>query len=137
VVPVVNLEWIQKIHRDNKERGYSAEAIVDTILRRMPDYINYVTPQFSVTDVNFQRVATVDTSNPFIARDIPTPDESFVIIRFQDPKIADFPHLLTMIPGAFMSRPNNMVVPGGKMGFAMELILAPMIHRLIEGRSGK
>ena len=137
VVPVVNLEWIQKIHRDNKERGYSAEAIVDTILRRMPDYINYVTPQFSVTDVNFQRVATVDTSNPFIARDIPTPDESFVIIRFKDPKVADFPYLLSMIPGAFMSRPNNMVVPGGKMGFAMELILAPMIHRLIEGRSGK
>jgi phosphoribulokinase len=137
VVPVVNLEWIQKIHRDNKERGYSAEAIVDTILRRMPDYINYVTPQFSLTDVNFQRVATVDTSNPFIARDIPTPDESFVIIRFKDPMIADFPYLLSMIPGSFMSRPNNMVVPGGKMGFAMELILAPMIHKLIEGRSGK
>jgi len=137
VVPVVNLEWIQKIHRDNKERGYSAEAIVDTILRRMPDYINYVTPQFSLTDVNFQRVATVDTSNPFITRDIPTPDESFVIIRFKDPMIADFPYLLSMIPGSFMSRPNNMVVPGGKMGFAMELILAPMIHKLIEGRSGK
>ena len=137
VVPVVNLEWIQKIHRDNAERGYSAEAIVDTILRRMPDYINYVTPQFSLTDVNFQRVATVDTSNPFITRDIPTPDESFVVIRFKDPKAADFPHLLSMIPGSFMSRPNNMVVPGGKMGFAMELILAPMIHRLIEGRSSK
>ncbi len=134
VVPVVNLEWIQKIHRDNKERGYSAEAIVDTILRRMPDYVNYITPQFSNTDVNFQRVATVDTSNPFIARDIPTPDESFVIIRFRDPKQADFPYLLSMIPDSFMSRPNNMVVPGGKMGFAMELILAPMIHRLIESR---
>jgi len=137
VVPVVNLEWIQKIHRDNKERGYSAEAIVDTILRRMPDYIHYVTPQFSLTDVNFQRVATVDTSNPFITRDIPTPDESFVIIRFKEPKGVDFPYLLSMIPGSFMSRPNNMVVPGGKMGFAMELILAPMIHKLIEGRSGK
>ena len=137
VVPVVNLEWIQKIHRDNAERGYSAEAIVDTILRRMPDYINYVTPQFSLTDVNFQRVATVDTSNPFITRDIPTPDESFVIIRFKEPKGVDFPYLLSMIPGSFMSRPNNMVVPGGKMGFAMELILAPMIHKLIEGRSGK
>lgn len=135
VVPVVNLEWIQKIHRDNKERGYSAEAIVDTILRRMPDYINYVTPQFSRTDVNFQRVATVDTSNPFIARDIPTPDESFVVIRFRNPKRADFPYLLSMIAGSFMSRPNTIVVPGGKMGFAMELILAPMIHQLIEGRS--
>ncbi|MGK0674071.1 MAG: phosphoribulokinase [Halothiobacillaceae bacterium] len=134
VVPVVNLEWIQKIHRDNKERGYSAEAIVDTILRRMPDYINYITPQFSRTDVNFQRVATVDTSNPFIARDIPTPDESFVVIRFRDPKRADFPYLLSMIQGSFMSRPNTIVVPGGKMGFAMELILTPMIQRLIEGR---
>ncbi|WP_419624390.1 phosphoribulokinase, partial [Thiolapillus sp.] len=78
VVPVVNLEWIQKIHRDAKERGYSAEATVETIMRRMPDYINHITPQFSRTDINFQRVATVDTSNPFIARDIPTPDESFV-----------------------------------------------------------
>jgi len=110
VVPVVNLEWIQKIHRDNKERGYSAEAIVDTIMRRMPDYINYVTPQFSSTDVNFQRVATVDTSNPFIARDIPTPDESFVVIRYRDPKQADFPYLLNMIPSSFMSRANTIVV---------------------------
>ncbi len=132
VVPVVNLEWIQKIHRDAAERGYSAEAIVDTILRRMPDYVNYITPQFSRTHINFQRVPTVDTSNPFIARDIPTPDESFVVIRFADPKGVDFPYLLAMIDGSFMSRRNNLVVPGGKMGFAMEIILEPIIHRLVE-----
>ena len=132
VVPVVNLEWIQKIHRDAKERGYSAEAIVDTILRRMPDYVNYITPQFSRTHINFQRVPTVDTSNPFIARDIPTPDESFVVIRFADPKGVDFPYLLAMIDGSFMSRRNNLVVPGGKMGFAMEIILEPIIHRMVE-----
>ncbi|MDD3610010.1 MAG: phosphoribulokinase [Halothiobacillaceae bacterium] len=136
VVPIVNLEWIQKIHRDNAERGYSAEAIVDTILRRMPDYVHYVTPQFSETDVNFQRVSLVDTSNPFIARDIPTPDESFVVIRLRDPKKAraDFPYLLAMIPGSFMSRYNTIVVPGGKMSYAMDLILTPMIHELIEKR---
>lgn len=133
VVPVVNLEWIQKIHRDGAERGYSADVIVDTILRRMPDYVNYITPQFSRTDINFQRVPTVDTSNPFIARDIPTPDESFVIIRFRDPKGVDFPYLLNMIPNSFMSRRNNIVVPGGKMGFAMELILEPRIHELVAG----
>lgn len=134
VVPVVNLEWIQKVHRDNAERGYSAEAIVDTILRRMPDYINYITPQFSRTDINFQRVPTVDTSNPFIARDIPTPDESFVIIRFRNPKKfnTDFPYLLAMIPDSFMSRRNTIVVPGGKMGMAMELILTPIVHDMIE-----
>ncbi len=132
VVPVVNLEWIQKIHRDGAERGYSAEVIVDTILRRMPDYVNYITPQFSRTHVNFQRVPTVDTSNPFISRDIPTPDESFVIIRFNDHRGVDFPYLINMIPNSFMSRSNTLVVPGGKMGYAMELILGPMIEKMIE-----
>ena len=134
VVPSVNLEWIQKIHRDNKERGYSAEVIVDTILRRMYDYIKYITPQFSHTDINFQRIATVDTSNPFIARDIPTADESMVVIRFKDPAKfnTDFPYLLSMIENSFMSRRNTIVVPGGKMGMAMELILTPIIHDMIE-----
>ena len=134
VVPSVNLEWIQKIHRDNAERGYSEEVIVDTILRRMHDYVKYITPQFSRTDINFQRIATVDTSNPFIARDIPTPDESFIVIRFKDPEKfnINFPDLLDMIPQSFMSRRNTIVVPGGKMGFAMELILTPIIHQMIE-----
>jgi len=137
VVPLVNLEWIQKIFRDNAQRGYSAEAIVDTILRRMPDYVHYITPQFSRTDINFQRVPTVDTSNPFIARDIPTPDESFVVIRFRDPAKfdTDFPYLLSMIDGSFMSRRNSIVVPGGKMGFAMEVILAPIIDKMMSGRA--
>jgi len=133
VVPSVNLEWIQKIHRDNAERGYTEEVIVDTILRRMHDYVKYITPQFSRTDINFQRIATVDTSNPFIARDIPTPDESFIVIRFKEPEKfnIDFPDLLDMIPNSFMSRRNTIVVPGGKMGFAMELILTPIIHQMI------
>jgi phosphoribulokinase len=133
VVPSVNLEWIQKIHRDNAERGYSEEVIVDTILRRMHDYVKYITPQFSRTDINFQRISTVDTSNPFIARDIPTPDESFIVIRFKDTENfdTDFPYLLDMIPHSFMSRRNTLVVPGGKMGLAMELILTPIIHSMI------
>jgi len=136
VVPNVNLEWIQKIHRDNAERGYSAEATVDTIMRRMPDYINYITPQFSRTDINFQRVATVDTSNPFIARDIPTPDESFIVIRFKDPQKhnINFPYLLSMLDSSFMSRRNTIVVPGGKMGFAMEIILSPIIEQMMDDR---
>ena len=138
VVPIVNLEWIQKIHRDNAERGYSPEAVVDTIMRRMPDYITHITPQFSRTDINFQRVSLVDTSNPFIARDIPTPDESFVVIRFTDPGKfnTDFPYLLSMIQGSFMSRRNSIVVPGGKMSFAMEIIFGPIIHQMMEQRAG-
>jgi phosphoribulokinase len=132
VVPIVNLEWIQKIHRDNAARGYSTEAVVDTILRRMPDYVNYVCPQFSRTHLNFQRVPTVDTSNPFIARDIPAADESFVVIRFRDPRGIDFPYLLAMLHDSFMSRPNSIVVPGGKMAVAMQIILTPMILQLMD-----
>ncbi|SDY02866.1 phosphoribulokinase [Nitrosomonas sp. Nm33] len=127
VVPIVNLEWIQKIHRDTSARGYSAEAVTQTILRRMHDYVHYITPQFSRTHINFQRVPTVDTSNPFIAREIPSLDESMVVIRFRDYKNVDFPFLLNMIHDSFMSRPNTMVVPGGKMGLAIELILTPLI----------
>ena len=134
VVPIVNLEWIQKIHRDNAERGYSPEAVVDTIMRRMPDYINHITPQFSRTDINFQRVSLVDTSNPFIARDIPTLDESFVVIRYRDPHGVDFPYLLSMIHDSFMSRPNCIVVPGGKMELAIQLVLTPLILQLMENR---
>jgi phosphoribulokinase len=134
VVPIINLEWIQKLHRDKETRGYSTEAVVDTILRRMPDYVNYICPQFSRTHVNFQRVPTVDTSNPFTARYIPTADESFVVIRFSNPKGIDFQYLLSMVSGSFMSRPNIIVAPGGKMELAMQLILTPMILKLMDVR---
>jgi phosphoribulokinase len=134
VVPVINLEWIQKLHRDRNARGHSSQAITDTILRRMPDYVRTICPQFTKTDINFQRVPMVDTSNPFIARTIPTPDESMVVIRFRNPYGIDFPYLVSMINGSFMSRANSIVVPGGKLDLAMQLILTPLIKRLIENR---
>ncbi len=134
VVPVVNLEWIQKIHRDTAERGYATDVVTDTILRRMYDYVHCITPQFSRTDINFQRVPLVDTSNPFIARDIPTADESAVVIRFREHGTQNFPYLLQMLHDSYMSRPNTIVVPGGKMGLAMELVLTSRIHSLIENK---
>ncbi len=134
VVPVINLEWIQKIQRDKSDRGYSTAAIRDTILRRMPDYISYICPQFSQTDINFQRIPTVDTSNAFIARYIPTANESMVVIRFKNPRGIDFPYLVSMIHDSFMSRANTIVIPGGKLDIAMQLILTPMILRLMERR---
>ncbi len=132
VVPVINLEWIQKIHRDRAVRGYSTEAVTDVILRRMDAYVKCITPQFSNTNINFQRVPVVDTSNPFIARSIPTSDESLVVIRFASPRGIDFPYLTSMINGSWMSRANSIVVPGGKMDLAMQLILTPLILRLSE-----
>ena len=138
VVPVINLEWIQKIHRDTQDRGYSEEAVMDTILRRMHDYVHYIVPQFKLTDVNFQRVPVVDTSDPIIARDIPTPEESLVVIRFRHPERfdVDFPYLLRMIKDSWMSRRNTIVVPGGRMGMALELVLTPILRRLMEQRKG-
>ncbi|HXH71992.1 MAG TPA: phosphoribulokinase [Mariprofundaceae bacterium] len=136
IVPVVNLEWIQKIHRDVQMRGYSPEAVVNNILQRMHDYVHFITPQFTHTDINFQRVPLVDTSNPFIARDVPTPDESVVVIRIRKPEQwgIDFPWLTSMLKDSFMSRRNTLVVPAGKMMFAMELILTPIIHDMMEKR---
>jgi phosphoribulokinase len=132
VVPVVNLEWIQKLHRDRQTRGYSTDAVVDTILRRMPDYVNYICPQFTQTHINFQRVPTVDTSNPFVAQWIPTAEESMIVVRFANPRGIDFPYLLSMISGSMMSRANSLVLPGGKLDLAMQLILTPLILQLLE-----
>ena len=132
VVPTINLEWIQKLHRDQKMRGYSQEAVTDTILRRMPDYVSHICPQFGRTHVNFQRVPIVDTSNPFMARDIPTADESMVVIRFANPKSIDFQYLTSMLHDSMMTRPNTLVIPGGKMGLSMQMIFTPMILRLMD-----
>jgi len=131
VVPVINLEWTQKIHRDKASRGYTTEAVTDTILRRMHAYVHCICPQFVETDVNFQRVPVVDTSNPFCARWIPTADESLVVIRFKNPRGIDFPYLTSMIEGSWMTRANSIVIPGGKMDLAMQLIFTPMVHRLV------
>ncbi|APZ53816.1 phosphoribulokinase [Salipiger abyssi] len=131
VVPVINLEWIQKIHRDKASRGYTTEAVTDTILRRMHAYVHCICPQFIETDVNFQRVPVVDTSDPFIARWIPTADESLVVIRFKNPRGIDFPYLTSMIQNSWMSRANSIVIPGGKMDLAMQLIFTPMVQRLV------
>lgn len=136
VVPTMNLEWIQKIHRDTAERGYETEDVTRTMLRRMPDYVNYITPQFSLTDINFQRVPLVDTSNPFIARDIPADDESLVVMRFRHPRKlkVDFPYVLTMVKDSFMTRPNTICIPGTRMRMAMEIVLRPILEEIVARR---
>ncbi len=134
MVPIVNLEWIQKIVRDTSDRGHSREKVMDSIVRSMDDYVNHITPQFSRTHINFQRVPTVDTSNPFSAKGIPSLDESFVVIRFRGMAGVDYPYYLQMLQGSFMSRIDTLVVPGGKMSLAMEIILTPLIGKLLDKR---
>lgn len=131
VVPIVNLEWIQKIHRDTHQRGYSEEAVVATILNRMDDYVHDIVPQFSHTHINFQRIPLVDTSNPFVVRDVPSEDESMIVIRFRDASEVDFSYLLQAIQNSTLSRHDTLVIPGTKMALAMDLIVRPMVQRLI------
>lgn len=131
VVPVINLEWIQKLHRDKSTRGYSAEAVTDTVLRRMHDYVHYICPQFSRTHINFQRVPTVDTSNPFVVRDVPAAGESFVVIRFTMPEAINFPYLLAVIEDSFQSRPDTLVIPGTKLEYALQFLVSPLIRDMV------
>lgn len=134
VTPIVNLEWIQKIHTDISIRGYSLDEVRNTIQHRLHDYVRYITPQFSHTDINFQQIPLIDTSNPFESSEMPTPDESMVVISFRDGSKVDFPYLLKKIDGSFLSRRHCIVVPGGKMEMAMELLLMPIVHEMMELR---
>lgn len=135
VAPAINLEWIQKIHRDCDKGICSPEESVETILRRMDDYLHYIVPQFGLTDINIQRMPLVDTSNPFIARDVPVPDESICVIHFRDRKRHDFPDMLRRIPGARMSRPSTMVIPCGELRLALEVICAPILAEFLDARA--
>ncbi len=55
-----------------------------------------------------------------------------VVIRFAKPQGIDFLYLLSMLHDSYMSRPNIIVVPGGKMSLAMQLIFTPMILQLMD-----
>lgn len=136
IVPIVNLEWTQKVVRDTTQRGYSLEDVQANILRRMSDYTRYIVPQFSRTDINFQRIPTIDTANPFSATEIPSHEESFVVIHFREPKKfdIDFPYLLTMLHDSFMSRADTIVIPGGKLPLAIELIFTPLVEKMMADR---
>jgi len=135
VVPVINLEWIQKILRDTGERGYDKHQVKTSILRRMPDYVNIITPQFSYTDINFQRIPTVDTSDPFSATRIPTNEESLLVIHFRKPEKfnVDFSYLKSKLNGS-LSRPDTLVISADKMTLAVEVIFEPIVQQMMSDR---
>ena len=136
VCPTINLEWVQKINRDMAERGYEVEDVIDVIYRRMYDYMHYILPQFSNTHINFQRIPLTDTSNPFCVTNIPTADQSLVLIHFvkDKPSVEYKLHLKGLIEGAQITGFNTIVIPGGKMMYAMELILTQRIIDLMKRR---
>jgi len=132
VVPAVNLEWIQRIQHDQLNRKQSAEQVTVNILEQLQDYIYFIVPQFSITDINFQRMPVVDTSNPFEHQPVPTEKESIIVVSFKEPDKHDLDSYLQRIEGAFISRRKSLVVPGGQMAHALDIICAPLIESLIQ-----
>ena len=132
VVPVINLEWIQKIQRDTRERGYDKQQVKASILRRMEDYVNVITPQFSLTDINFQRIPTVDTSDPFAATTIPANKESLVVIHFRQPEKfdIDFSFLQSKLNGSLSCR-DTLVISAQKMALAVDVIFEPIVKKMV------
>jgi len=138
VVPVINLEWIQKMQRDIKERGYNKQQVKQSILRRMYDYVNIITPQFSRTDINFQRIPTVDTSDPFAATRIPGNDESLVVIHFLKPEkfAIDIAYLQSKLNGS-LSRADTLVISSEKMPLAIDVIFEPILLKMLNKSGNK
>lgn len=136
VCPTINLEWVQKIYRDTRDRGYTPDDVKDVIYRRMYDYMHYILPQFSKTHINFQRIPVTDTSNPFCITEIPTAEQSLVLIHFLKPKpsVEYKINLKGLIDGSMITGFNTLVIPGGKMMYAMELILTERILELMKRR---
>lgn len=132
VAPAINLEWIQRIQHDQHNRKQSAEQVTANILDQLQDYIHFIIPQLSITDINFQRMPVVDTSNPFDQRAVPTEKESIVVISFKEPSKYDLHSYLARIHGSFVSRRNSLVIPGGQLQHALDIICAPLIESLIQ-----
>lgn len=130
ITPTINLEWIQKLDRDQKDRGHSVDDVTQTILRRMPDYVEHIVPQFSRTHINFQRVPTVDTSNPFSNSGIPTASQSLIVIRFNDPDQKEIDDILSKLIRAFQSREDSIVVAGELYENALREIIEPRLINL-------
>jgi len=130
ITPTINLEWIQKLDRDQKDRGHSIDDVTQTILRRMPDYVEHIVPQFSRTHINFQRVPTVDTSNPFSNSGIPTASQSLIVIRFNDPNQKEIDDILRKLVRAFQSREDSIVVAGELYENALREIIGPRLINL-------
>jgi phosphoribulokinase len=131
ITPTINLEWIQKLHRDQRDRGHTVDDVTQTILRRMPDYIEYIVPQFSRTHINFQRVPTVDTSNPFSNTGIPSAGESLIVVRFNDPNQQEIDDIINGIGGSFQTKDDCIVVPGQSFEQTLALVITPRLNKLI------
>lgn len=133
VVPSINIEWIQKIYRDTSERPYTPEQVTEIILDRMPDYVEYITPQFDKTHINFHRIPLIDTSNPFVAQAVPAPEDSLVVTTVRIDGV-DLEAVKNTLPSEAMARlhnDNTLVYRGDFMVDVMDKILTPIIDKLL------
>ncbi|MBT3186988.1 MAG: phosphoribulokinase [Candidatus Thioglobus sp.] len=136
VVPSVNIEWIQKIYRDTSERPYTPEQVTEIILDRMPDYAEFITPQFDNTHINFHRIPLVDTSNPFSGQSVPSPEDSLVVtsIRIDGVDLQSVADKLPAEAMAFLQNDKTLVYKGNFMVDVMNYLLTPIIDKLMTSK---
>ena len=132
MVPSVNLEWQRRMHRDSTSRDKTRDEVRESILGRMYDYVHHITPQFSRTHINFQLVPQVDTSDPFRIDKEVSVDEMALVIHFQKLKPPKLSKILDLLENAQMTRQDTILVPGAKIGLALEIIIMPIIKKLVQ-----
>jgi len=135
VVPAINLQWIQRIHHERVLRKRSAQQTTDHIVQQLQDYIHFIVPQFSLCDINFQRMPVVDTSNPFEADRVPADFESMLVVSFREPDKHEVSDYVKRIPNARLSGRKSLLIPGGQLQHALDVICAPMIEALIAAKT--
>ena len=136
VVPAVNIEWIQKIHRDTSERPYTPAQVAEIIVDRMSDYVEFITPQFDNTHINFHRIPLVDTSNPFSGQSVPVPEDSLVVTSVRINGI-DLQAVADKLPAdamAFLQNDKTLVYKGNYMVDVMDSMLSPIIDNLMSNK---
>jgi phosphoribulokinase len=132
IAPNANLEWMNKIHHDVRNRHVKREDAQASILKNLDDYVRHITPQFMRTHINFQLIPLVDTANPFTGEPVPSDDECYLIVHVLKQYWPNFVPLLADLQGSFMSRRNTIVIPSSKMLTAIELFLIPIIQDLVK-----
>ena len=135
VVPAINLQWAQRIHHERVLSNRPAEQTTEHIVQQLQDYIHFIVPQFSLSDINFQRMPVVDTSNPFDLDRVPADYESVLVVSFREPDKHDVASYARRIPRARLSGRKSLLIPGGQLQHALDVICAPIIETLIAARS--
>ncbi len=133
ITPSINLEWVQKCHRYLVIRGYSKNEVKKLIIKRLPDYLEYICPQFSRTDANLERIPLVDLADPFKTKSIPADKNSIYMLSIKDNSIIEGLRTCLEKFDLFTADSDDMTITvrAKELKSLFELIFLPKILNLI------